>query len=191
MNAEYRALPTERAFARARRKLECALKLRAIDQETIARLTRENIELSKANQVVEHGPAHMARELKRAGQAIERAHADMSKIESEKHGLALRLEEERKRKEMAAICLDAPEHINGLRVRNYKRPLGLAEQIELARMVLDERELRQECEDCCGPCSVDGSTCLLCAHEQPKAADMERCPPREGEGAVIPAGRMA
>lgn len=139
--------------------------------------------------LAERGPAHLAAQLRRAEEALARACSQVKDAESEKHRLELRLEDERKRREMAAICLDDLAHINKLRIANHQPRIGLAELIELARVVLDERELRAECEDCAGPCSADGKRCMLCGHSQAIVADADRCPKRDEACASILAGR--
>jgi len=136
-----------------------------------------------------------AQERNRAEQGLQRIADENGKLRDENatlsvenRRLASRFEDERKRKEMATICLDDWNHINTLRIRNRQPRIALAECIELARVVLDERELRAECESCQGPCSVDGTRCLLCGVAQPPASDSE-CPARDQSSARLLAGR--
>lgn len=128
--------------------------------------------------ILEHGPKYRAAELKRAQQHIERLTAELHEqrtaaiavaverdyLRHDKTHLEYILEQYKQRVEMAAVCLehDPPEP-------------------EQALAVLEEKDLRRECEDCGGPCYVEGDTCLLCGHKQPVVTDHDVCPKREGE----------
>ncbi len=79
-------------------------------------------------------------------------------LRQEKMYLGGRLDESRKRVEIAAVCLDDMPQLSP----------QVAKHVDAAKSVLEEKDLRRECESCNGPCNVAGDTCLLCGASQPK-----------------------
>jgi chromosome segregation ATPase len=73
-------------------------------------------------------------------------------LRREKKHLTDRLEEEKRRVSMAQKCLDD----------GYT---------DTAISVLDEKDVRRECERCGYPCDVEGVYCLFCGHNQPNEPD--------------------
>lgn len=85
---------------------------------------------------------------------------DKAHLEYRLEQATARLEEYKKRVEMAAKCLEENANLWP------DPPL----EVGIALSVLTEKDLRRECEDCGYPCDVKGEYCLLCGHVQPNEA---------------------
>lgn len=153
----------------------------AVLEADIAELREELLAAETGRREFYDAVVELREERERAAESMEKMQAEIDEqactitalksiydsAEHQVRHLIPRLETEKKRVDMAAVCLN----YDGERWSTL---------VECALMVLEEKDLRRECESCNGPCNVAGDTCLLCGASQPPYE--ERCPPRPTVG---------